>query len=563
EGAARRDGTPCGGFKCSGVVTERKLLHWVNAIPLTACLLVEDLRELRFGDVLAQITRWIQSDARADPTTSTLAYTSAKDAVQAAVQFAAKQSQSEDGDVLYIVNEGRCAQRVLDGDVDAIVAVVHVLKRVSDALAPPDCVSHQPTHAALTIALGSSLDVPEQSPPTARATSAGQRRRERLNLEITRSDGEQSPPELKPPSKWVRRQHVGRVSQRRVNQVDDAANRQGIYPSFCAEEMGGLRVYGMLDPKPKPGRVASANAQPSHATAVRTCSRSARRAPCSGPKAPDVASPNRAVESVDLRPSSAQRLPDPDTAIAWQVCQWMASLGIAVDQTQFFQHNWTQQTVSFKDAPPRTRLRATSVKPFADGVLLCRIAAAIAHRHGGISARNRLRPCPEAGGGLGIQGCVVAPVSPAQKRHNLSLAVAVLKEFQAFQLQPYAGDASLLWNLFAMDAQENDDEVDEERQRKQSSSVWRVLSHIRERARHLDRGKRASRGAAQAWSSICAGPSSPSASANAPRSQRCPHVTAQQMRTVDDWLKEFRANPNVSGTTVGVLQDTLRNGVTL
>jgi hypothetical protein len=40
-------------------VRERLLLHWVNSLPLTKCLLVEELRDLRFGDVLHEILTWL------------------------------------------------------------------------------------------------------------------------------------------------------------------------------------------------------------------------------------------------------------------------------------------------------------------------------------------------------------------------------------------------------------------------------------------------------------------------------------------------------------------------
>jgi hypothetical protein len=38
----------------------RLLLHWVNSLPLVSCLLVDELADLRFGDVLDDIARWVQ-----------------------------------------------------------------------------------------------------------------------------------------------------------------------------------------------------------------------------------------------------------------------------------------------------------------------------------------------------------------------------------------------------------------------------------------------------------------------------------------------------------------------
>lgn len=48
------------GEQCSEGVRERLLLHWVNSLPLTKCLLVEELRDLRFGDVLFEVVQWLQ-----------------------------------------------------------------------------------------------------------------------------------------------------------------------------------------------------------------------------------------------------------------------------------------------------------------------------------------------------------------------------------------------------------------------------------------------------------------------------------------------------------------------
>lgn len=38
----------------------RMLLHWVNSLPLTTCLLVDDLLDLRFGNELVDIARWVE-----------------------------------------------------------------------------------------------------------------------------------------------------------------------------------------------------------------------------------------------------------------------------------------------------------------------------------------------------------------------------------------------------------------------------------------------------------------------------------------------------------------------
>lgn len=48
----------------AAVERARLLLHWVNSLPLTNCLLVDDLADLRFGDVLADIARWVQVTSR-------------------------------------------------------------------------------------------------------------------------------------------------------------------------------------------------------------------------------------------------------------------------------------------------------------------------------------------------------------------------------------------------------------------------------------------------------------------------------------------------------------------
>jgi hypothetical protein len=44
----------------SVALCERKLLHWVNSLPLMKCLLVEKLSDLRFGDILLEMIKYVE-----------------------------------------------------------------------------------------------------------------------------------------------------------------------------------------------------------------------------------------------------------------------------------------------------------------------------------------------------------------------------------------------------------------------------------------------------------------------------------------------------------------------
>ncbi|KAG6610945.1 uncharacterized protein IUM83_08230 [Phytophthora cinnamomi] len=86
--------------QCTDGVRERKLLHWVNSLPLTKCLLVEELRDLRFGDVLSEVVQWLQNEAETASEVSVEDDSFANDAIverlRRVVQFAASECRSQD-----------------------------------------------------------------------------------------------------------------------------------------------------------------------------------------------------------------------------------------------------------------------------------------------------------------------------------------------------------------------------------------------------------------------------------------------------------------------------------
>ncbi|KAF1325794.1 hypothetical protein FI667_g8937, partial [Globisporangium splendens] len=113
---------------------ERKLVHWVNSLPLPKCLLVETLADLRFGDVLLDIVRCLQhkESQHAEPPDEHCGYPLASiERLRLVLQFVARESRSADQEAMFLVNEARCAERVKRGDRDAICAVVSILKRIA------------------------------------------------------------------------------------------------------------------------------------------------------------------------------------------------------------------------------------------------------------------------------------------------------------------------------------------------------------------------------------------------------------------------------------------------
>ncbi|KAJ0406292.1 hypothetical protein P43SY_007080 [Pythium insidiosum] len=115
---------------------ERKLLHWVNSLPLPCCLLVDDLRELRFGDVLLAIVTHL--DRRATETTGKAVALCSEHArrqqIQRVLDFVAAQARSCDGDdVLFLVHDDHSVARVLEGDRPPI-AKAQALHNITKAL---------------------------------------------------------------------------------------------------------------------------------------------------------------------------------------------------------------------------------------------------------------------------------------------------------------------------------------------------------------------------------------------------------------------------------------------
>ncbi|KAL4114078.1 hypothetical protein PRIC2_014758 [Phytophthora ramorum] len=119
-------------------VHARLLLHWVNSLPLIKCLLVEELSDLRFGDVLLEIVEWLQqsrNDAEAifeDGLTEDDVFENGEimERLRRVVQFVARECRSQDEDAMHIVNNADCVAQVLAGQSKAICAVLTVLKRL-------------------------------------------------------------------------------------------------------------------------------------------------------------------------------------------------------------------------------------------------------------------------------------------------------------------------------------------------------------------------------------------------------------------------------------------------
>ncbi|KAG7399679.1 hypothetical protein PHYBOEH_008186 [Phytophthora boehmeriae] len=96
--------TPIDDTHANNRVRERKLLHWINSLPLTKCLLVEELRDLRFGDVLHEIVEWLQCSAVIDKSTMSKCDEFATDTMterlRRVVQLAARECRSQDTDAI-------------------------------------------------------------------------------------------------------------------------------------------------------------------------------------------------------------------------------------------------------------------------------------------------------------------------------------------------------------------------------------------------------------------------------------------------------------------------------
>lgn len=110
----------------------RKYVHWINTLPFPNCLLVENLYDLRFGDVLQQIVQAISSENQIlqyDLPEGVPSDVVAIERIQSALNQLARQL-SIDSEALSVLKNAACASRFSKGHEDTIVAVLRIVQRL-------------------------------------------------------------------------------------------------------------------------------------------------------------------------------------------------------------------------------------------------------------------------------------------------------------------------------------------------------------------------------------------------------------------------------------------------
>ncbi|GMF17428.1 unnamed protein product [Phytophthora fragariaefolia] len=371
-------------------VRERLLLHWLNSLPLTKCLLVEELRDLRFGDVLSEVVQWLQhgttfqESSEVDP----FANRAIAERLRRVVQFAAGECRSVDDEAIYVLNSAECVAQAMEGQTDVICAVLTVLKRLSIQRIQKQCSGKSDKDALYRRCMQEnmiqhSLQQPRSPPKEVDEVVKHKQKVKRPPMTRTRTRSTKpSKATLREESVKASRQSAKRLAtvKRKVqdrppfNKVSSTESIIGKKKLSVSNQSGnfhdgiGLRVFGMLDPTVKylPHGV------------VGSCAEDTR---------------------------------------AKQFCVWVQQT-LQVDMP--LEHIFAEQkTDKWKLNSPR-RVRQV----FANGVLLCRIAFAILERYRhqlNLSMTESKLPC------FGGLADIADPQTPTGRRDNLALAGAILK----------------------------------------------------------------------------------------------------------------------------------------
>lgn len=405
---------------------QRKLLHWVNSLPPPACLLVSDLRDLRFGDVLLAVVRCVGGDGANSITTGSNtrnnddededpsesdARSAALERLRRVLNFVAREARSEDRDALFLVNEAQCAERLWCGDPEAFCAVLRVLKRVGDAHAASERV------ALSACAEGERTQMTKDVVAALTTMRPWMHEVKRTTMDAViplgdndgvRSDGGQQLGTT-----------VHGVMRKKAAELNDACgNNHEQQPGQRRTVVVGLRMRSALKPKTSPSRHCDANAFREPKVPMRRDDRGQLHVysmvdPVANRLAGGVQKQtNVACEVHSARLDLGARSVEP----ARRVRDWMASLGIALGND----HSSSRQN---SQRPAKTTREA-----FEDGVVLCRLAAAVATKFGSDDDRDELHTY--ANGSVSMpRGSTLHPQSAADKRSNIVVAAGVLTKF--------------------------------------------------------------------------------------------------------------------------------------
>ncbi|KAL4140075.1 hypothetical protein PRNP1_015307 [Phytophthora ramorum] len=532
-------------------VHARLLLHWVNSLPLIKCLLVEELSDLRFGDVLLEIVEWLQqscNDAEAifeDGLTEDDVFENGEimERLRRVVQFVARECRSQDEDAMHIVNNAECVAQVLAGQSKAICAVLTVLKRLGvqrwkeqqSLASEKGALRRRQVHKEmLKLSLHSHDNAPQdkldaESERKVKRIHSSSRPQPKTHLNTTKLSKSirEAGPVLNRTRETKRsRKRPVTVPKRRQSTVSPSTATVGSSTNISSKKIiskqtgiyhdnNGLRVYGMLDP--------TAKYQPRD----------------------------------ELFDGKCSGCPPSDDEVAVRICNWVQLvLQIEIPMSQIFVNRT-------RLSPPR-KVRQV----FANGVLLCRIAAAIIQRCGDQFDQVGTKTFPS----------VSEPQTPVERQRNLTLA---LTAFKGMGISPEA------MNAF--------EDLQRPAKPVPSKTIWSALDEVFNRVERVAHAAAPSnaqhahpetlRAHIKHKKTTTTGSNAEKESATSPKhtkppqlrrqnlatvevispgcvplKRNMPYVTSEQIRVVNEWLTRVGFDMKKSSGR-GVLQDPMRNGV--
>lgn len=517
-------------------VRERLLLHWVNSLPITSCLLVRELPDLRFGDILSEIVRWVKTQDRLvrtfdSPVSATL--DDVRKRVRKVVNFVARECCTRDEDAMYVVNQTNCVECVMKGDRVAISSVLVILKRLvackqqqqSDLNRTQELAIKQSIVRACTAAIDKQMSKSPSalslrtSSDTCRKKSSPCRSprhsavavvsRDRLQRVHTQKTDEASPKKEKeniqtqPKKKLVRQRdetsskiqkHDFVAQSAAVNKAKFNANSLAVGAQTAAlstvnhvtYDETGLHVFGMIDPRVK---------------GLKDC-----------PKA-------GVGDRKPLRRSLNARC----AAIIRTAAAWITTLGISLSPN-----------------PPQLQ---ESYALFSDGILLSQVAAAVIRRHGSLDAQRCLQEGPV--GVWMLPNTTLYPQNDAQKRKNFESALRVLHAYSPKSNQE--GEDN--WSVEQLTCQPTNIQGE----MKVSEKIWTLLDLIRKSAKQWSHKDGVNTQRHPASESI-RGPAAiqpvpatrimeqQSAGVLAGVQRKRPFISGQQVLAVDEWIQKLGWN---------------------
>jgi hypothetical protein len=456
------------------------------------------------------------------------------------VKYIASQSQSVDGEAMFLANDLKCADKILQGNLTYLCGILSILKRLTEqrtkrahkASKTGGYVAFSKAHVQENVSKSFETtpklkenfqNVPLQIKPELHTYTSFPIHSQSCSSSFSSSSPQPDSHNVGTNTKGVlnlvlNQEKYQRKKNRRIRIVGFSSDRfrEETIPRSSKQTSASDNTQKQNHRKPwnnstkviprstspnKWEKVLPVVEIPRTSTAPPT-SQFAREA--SGGTQYDDANPSLSVDEMAFLKKQLKSTPSspilgeeksnessnsiPNKRIAFEVCNWIHSLGIRLPVDQLFKEKGvTSSNFSIKSA-----------KIFEDGVLLCQLAAILVSRYGkGVgfcngggpgsihsAFKHLVRGVPDKPGMFVIQGCNLRPDQLAQKRHNVLLALETLKEHGFFNIKHLTEDDQAAWNCFCSTSNNNSSGSSAY---KSADSVWGILSHIKSHVKLIEK----------------------------------------------------------------------------